>query len=172
MKNIHILIYLLLQVTLSNAQYPAPLPSSGQISILQISNWMRAAGEIGNATYSLSALKAASHLANRTAPPFKFSDWYGYSVPCIASVAGVSTSVGIYAGSWADVTLEGGSLGTGAVWTWSAGSPTGPAIGTGRTLNIQSPDWWMNYAVYYVTARGGCHAAIEAVAEIWVWYED
>ena len=88
------------QVVLCSAQYPTALPSSGSISIQQISNWMLAANEISANNYSISYLNSKSHLADKTAP-YSLSDWYGYTPACFTpSISSVSysgsRSTGIY----------------------------------------------------------------------------
>jgi len=92
MKKILIFISLLFQVVLCSAQYPTALPSSGSISIQQISNWMLAAGEISANNYSISYLNSKSHLADKTAP-YSLSDWRGYTPACFTpSISSVSFS--------------------------------------------------------------------------------
>lgn len=81
MKESLLILFLILHLTNAEAQYPAPLPSSGPISIQSVYNWMQAAGEISTGPYSLSDLNSHSHLADKTAP-YSLSDWYGYQWVC------------------------------------------------------------------------------------------
>lgn len=82
-----ITIALLFVCMVAHAQYPNPLPSSGQLSLSQIKAWMVAAGEWPADdppnffyTTSLSNAVTYSHLADK-ATPYKISDFYGYAVP-------------------------------------------------------------------------------------------
>lgn len=56
-------------------------------------------------------------------------------------------------GSLATLTLNGGSLGTGANWKWYSGSCNGSLIGSGTSITV-TPS--VN-TTYYVKAEGGCN---------------
>jgi len=77
MKRLFILLWLLVQMITSEAQYPAAIPLTGPISIKTISDWMVAAGEITGGPYSISNLNSHSHLLDK-AVPYSLSEWYGY----------------------------------------------------------------------------------------------
>ena len=162
MKKILILISLLLQVALCSAQYPANLPSSGAISLQQVSNWMLAAGEIGANNYSMSYLNRQSHLADKTAP-YSLSDWYGYG--CITNAGSVSGAPAtICDGSNVTYTLNGitGNFlrfqyqwnTTAGAWNdWGTTNPyTWPSSNAGNTLYVRG-----------VAGMGNCLAYSAAV---------
>jgi len=58
----------------------------------------------------------------------------------------------ICAGNPTILSVTGGSLGTGASWTWYTGSCLGTVVGTGATLSV-SP---VTATTYYVAAAGSC----------------
>jgi len=162
MKKILILISLLFQVALCPAQYPANLPSSGTISLQQVSNWMLAAGEIGGNNYSMSYLNSASHLSDKTAP-YSLSDWRGYG--CITNAGSISGAPGsICDGSNVTYSLNGitGNFlrfqyqwnTTGGAWTdWGGTNPyTWASSNAGNTLYVRG-----------VAGMGNCLAYSAAV---------
>jgi len=240
MKRILIVLYLLLGVATAWAQYPANLPSSGTISLQQVSNWMLASGEIGGHNYSVSYLNSVSHLSDKSAP-YSLSDWYGYGCitnagsvsgapgsicdgsnvtyslngitgnflrfqyqwnttggawtdwggtnpytwassnagntlyvrgvvgmgNCLAYSAAVGTTVSSFSvapagitgtttvcdGTVANLTVSGGSLGTGASWKWYSGSCGGTFLVSGPTLSVMAH----STTSFYVRAEGTCN---------------
>ncbi|MCK5028044.1 MAG: gliding motility-associated C-terminal domain-containing protein [Bacteroidales bacterium] len=64
-----------------------------------------------------------------------------------------SSNTNFCPGSSTDLTVQGGSLGTGATWEWYSGSCGGTAEGTGLTINV-SP---AVTTTYYVRAEGTCN---------------
>ncbi len=56
-------------------------------------------------------------------------------------------------GESANLSVQGGSLGTAATWEWYTGSCGGASVGTGSTLNV-SP---IVTTTYYVRAEGDCN---------------
>lgn len=77
------------------------------------------------------------------------------------AVSGVST---ICRGSSTYLTVQGGSLGTGAGWYWYKGSCGGAAVATGSSITV-SPD---STATYYVRAEGVCDTTLCASLTITV----
>ncbi len=65
-------------------------------------------------------------------------------------VTGIST---ICSGTGTTLTVSGGSLGTGASWTWYSGSCGGTLVGTGSSITV-SPT---SATSYYVRAEGTCN---------------
>ena len=68
------------------AQWPGNLPSSpNSISLLNIADWMLAAGEITQTErtgpLSIRTLNGKSHLIDKSIP-YSLSDWYGYGIIC------------------------------------------------------------------------------------------
>lgn len=62
-----------------------------------------------------------------------------------------------------DVTVQGGTLGTGATWEWYQGSCGGIYLGSGATLSVTPA----NTTTYYVRAEGNCNtSACESVTVI------
>lgn len=72
------------------------------------------------------------------------------SAPASVSASGSST---LCAGSSSTLTVNGGSLGTGANWQWFSGSCTGTAAGTGSSITV-SPS---SATTYFVKAVGSCN---------------
>lgn len=66
------------------------------------------------------------------------------------AITGTST---ICNGSSTSLTVSGGSLGTGASWSWYSGSCAGTPVGTGNSINV-SPT---SNTTYYVKAVGTCN---------------
>jgi hypothetical protein len=64
-----------------------------------------------------------------------------------------SSTNGICNGSSVTLTVQGGSLGTGAVWTWYSGSCGGTFVDTGAVITV-SP---LADVTYYVRAEGDCN---------------
>ena len=84
-----------------------------------------------------------------------FSLNVAYSGSCCTSVAPTSVSVTsnpICLGSSTTLTLNGGSLGTGAAWQWYSGSCGGTPVGSGTSITV-SPT---STTTYYVRGEGGC----------------
>ncbi len=71
----------------------------------------------------------------------------------VAPTAISAVSNPICLGGNTDLSVSGGSLGTGATWTWYTGSCGGTPAGTGATINV-SPG--LN-TTYYVLATGTCN---------------
>jgi hypothetical protein len=67
------------------------------------------------------------------------------------SISASSSSVCI--GSNSSLTVNGGSLGTGANWMWYSGSCGGTLIGAGTTINVNPS----TATTYYVRAEGLCN---------------
>lgn len=63
------------------------------------------------------------------------------------------TATKVCPGSAYSLTVNGGSLGTGAAWNWYSGSCGGTAEGTGTSINV-SPS---SNTTYYVRAEGTCN---------------
>lgn len=59
----------------------------------------------------------------------------------------------VCAGTATTLSVNGGSLGTGAVWNWYSGSCGGTLVGTGSSINV-SPN---SNTTYYVRAQGNCN---------------
>ncbi|MDD4150312.1 MAG: hypothetical protein PHE33_09805, partial [Bacteroidales bacterium] len=72
---------------------------------------------------------------------------------CISVTVFVSGSVTMCAGDELQLSLNGGSLGTGASWHWYSGSCGGTAVGTGAVIS-QFPT---SSITYYVRAEGNCN---------------
>ena len=72
-----------------------------------------------------------------------------------ASVSSTGSST-LCAGSSTTLTVNGGSLGTGAAWQWFSGSCTGTAAGTGSSITV-SPS---SATTYYVKAVGSCNTTL------------
>lgn len=77
----------------------------------------------------------------------------------VSSIAATSATTDaanneICAGASANLTVNGGTLGTGAAWNWYSGSCTGSLAGTGTTLNV-SP---ASTTTYFVKAVGSCNS--------------
>ncbi len=66
------------------------------------------------------------------------------------SITGTST---ICSGNSTSLTVNGGSLGTGASWKWYSGSCGGTSVGTGTSITV-SPT---TNTTYYVRAEGTCN---------------
>lgn len=60
---------------------------------------------------------------------------------------------GICTGGSINLTVNGGTLGTGAVWNWYSGSCTGTLVGTGATITV-SPT---TTTTYFAKAVGACN---------------
>jgi len=74
---------------------------------------------------------------------------------CVTSVTPSSASASpgtINSGGSSILTVNGGTLGTGASWKWYVGTCSGTSIGTGNSISV-SPTTTTNY---YVRAEGGC----------------
>jgi hypothetical protein len=59
----------------------------------------------------------------------------------------------IAAGGFSTLTVSGGSLGTGADWTWHSGNCAGAVVGTGSSVNVYPAAT----TTYYVNAIGTCN---------------
>ena len=59
----------------------------------------------------------------------------------------------VCAGDQSTLTVSGGSLGTGAVWKWYAGSCGGTLVGIGSSINVNTN----STTTYYVRAEGDCN---------------
>lgn len=77
---------------------------------------------------------------------------YSTCTPSTAPTGITAASNPICPGGNTDLTVQGGSLGTGADWYWYTGSCGGTAVGTGTTINV-SPS---STTTYYVRAEGTC----------------
>ncbi len=75
------------------------------------------------------------------------------SAPASVSASGSST---LCSGSSSTLTVNGGSLGTGATWQWFSGSCTGTAAGTGSSITV-SPS---SATTYFVKAVGSCNTTV------------
>ncbi len=75
------------------------------------------------------------------------------SAPASVSASGSST---LCSGSSSTLTVNGGSLGTGASWQWFSGSCTGTAAGTGNAITV-SPS---SATTYFVKAVGSCNTTL------------
>ena len=76
------------------------------------------------------------------------------SMPSIPLVSAISDAPynNICIGNSANLTVNGGSLGTGATWQWYSGSCGGTAVGTGTTISVAPT----TTTTYFVRAEGGC----------------
>jgi hypothetical protein len=71
------------------------------------------------------------------------------------------------------LTVNGGSLGTGAIWKWYSGSCGGTDAGTGSTINVNPS----STTTYYVRAEGTCNNTLcrsvtvsrATGAGTWIW---
>jgi len=150
MKKILLLIYLLMYFAPTFAQYPSPLPSSGQISIQQIYNWMNAAGEMPYSTsYSINTLNSASHLTDKTAP-YSLSDWYGYYLLLTASISGGGPSPICYNTAPGTFTATGGGgIGTYTYLWYKDG------VSTGTTTQTYAPGNLIATTTFYCAITSG-----------------
>lgn len=74
-----------------------------------------------------------------------------------------ATATTICNGSGTTLTVQGGELGTGSVWTWYAGGcGTGSSIGTGTSITVSPTDT----TTYYVRAEGGACNYTTACANV------
>jgi hypothetical protein len=73
--------------------------------------------------------------------------------PSIAASSVIASTNNVSAGTSVTLTVQGGSLGTGASWKWYRGSCGGTLVGTGTsiTLTANTTD------TYYVRAEGTCN---------------
>lgn len=88
---------------------------------------------------------------------FVYGTWQSFwcaTEPCYASTApsGISGVTGICSGGNTNLSVDGGALGTGAVWRWYTVSCGGTPEGSGLTINV-SP---LVNTTYYVRAEGDC----------------
>ncbi|RYY58004.1 MAG: T9SS type A sorting domain-containing protein [Chitinophagaceae bacterium] len=87
------------------------------------------------------------------------------NLPSVAPT-GVTVSKGSTCGAGTvDLSVVGGSLGTGAEWKWYSGSCGGTLIGTGATLNNVPVS---ATTAFFVRAEGGCGASSCASASVTV----
>jgi len=75
------------------------------------------------------------------------------SNPSVAPTSATATPNPICVGSTTNLTVNGGSLGTGAGWQWYSGSCGGTSVGSGSTITI-SPG---TTTTYFVRAEGTCN---------------
>lgn len=75
-----------------------------------------------------------------------------------------ATSNPICSGNSTTLTVNGGSLGTGATWNWYTGSCGGTLVGTGSTISV-SPG---TTTTYYVRAEGTCNTTTCATVAVTV----
>ena len=75
------------------------------------------------------------------------------SNPSVAPTSATATPNPICAGSTTNLTVNGGSLGTGAGWQWYSGSCGGTSVGSGSTITV-SPG---TTTTYFVRAEGTCN---------------
>ena len=74
--------------------------------------------------------------------------------PSVAPTGASAVSPTICVGQSTDISVTGGSLGTGASWKWYAGGcASGASIGTGATINVNPT----STTTYYVRAEGDCN---------------
>ena len=82
---------------------------------------------------------------------------------CVSSVAPSSVSSTINCpGANRTLTVNGGSVGTGASWHWYTGSCGGTDVGTGTSITVNPS----SSTVYYVRAEGTCNTTSCASATI------
>lgn len=72
--------------------------------------------------------------------------------PSIAPTAALTSHSNICPGKTITLSVQGGTLGTNAVWTWYSGSCGGTLVGTGATVNV-SPTVT---TTYFVRGEGDC----------------
>jgi gliding motility-associated-like protein len=75
------------------------------------------------------------------------------SNPSVAPTSATATPNPICVGSTTNLTVNGGSLGTGAGWQWYTGSCGGTSVGSGSTITV-SPG---TTTTYFVRAEGTCN---------------
>ena len=74
------------------------------------------------------------------------------SASSTAPTSASANPASICPGGTSTLTVSGGSLGTGASYTWHTGSCAGTVVGTGASISV-SPS---SATTYYVNATGGC----------------
>jgi len=78
------------------------------------------------------------------------------NLPSVAPVSITASPASLCAGTPSLLTLNGGSLGTGATWQWYSGSCGGTPAGTGTSITVNpSAD-----SIYFVRAEGICNTTI------------
>lgn len=92
---------------------------------------------------------------------FVYGTWQSFwcaTAPCYASTGpdGISGITEICSAGNTDLTVNGGTLGTGAVWRWYTVSCGGTPEGSGLTINV-SP---LVNTTYYVRAEGDCDTTV------------
>jgi hypothetical protein len=104
-----------------------------------------------NVTLSVEDASAPTHQTSTTQPQA-----ISVTSCCIASTNPTGTSAvssSICLGGNTNISVVGGSLGTGASWKWYAGGcASGASIGTGATINVNPT----TTTTYYVRAEGDC----------------
>lgn len=142
---------------------PAPLQSSGPLSVLQIANYMVLVGEITQAerdgTMSIAFLNSRSHLVDKTVP-YAVSDWYGYGPPGtlpLLVTGGVRNIVSSGADAGGFILSDGGAPVTerGVCWSTSPGATIGDSklvIGTGPGGFAGSITGLLPNTTYYIRA--------------------
>lgn len=73
--------------------------------------------------------------------------------PSVAPVAALTSHANVCPGKEITLTVQGGTLGTGASWKWYSGSCGGTLLGTGATIKVNP----MVTTTYYVRAEGECN---------------
>jgi hypothetical protein len=72
----------------------------------------------------------------------------------VAPTGATASAVALCGPGTADLTVQGGALGTGASWKWYSGSCGGTLIGTGATITAVPVN---GTATFYVRAEGTCN---------------
>lgn len=73
--------------------------------------------------------------------------------PSVAPTAALTSHANVCPGKTITLSVQGGTLGTGANWKWYSGSCGGTLVGTGATISV-SPSVT---TTYYVRAEGDCN---------------
>jgi gliding motility-associated-like protein len=116
-----------------------PVGSGASISVSPTSTtayYLRAEGSCGNTGCVSTTINVNSVSANPT--------------------SATASSATVCSGSTTTLTVNGGSLGTGAAWQWFTGSCTGTAAGTGSSITV-SP---ASATAYFVKAVGSCNTSL------------
>jgi hypothetical protein len=162
-----IFLYLVLHLTITEAQWPNPLPSSpGPISLLQIYNWMQADGEVPISPSLLTLGKQQTQFAHKSS--YSLRDWYGFhttaSSPCGASVVVIYTE-GVNGAPESKTVTYGTTPFQGKCWiTQNLGADKQAASGT--DLTIASAGWYWQFNLMQGYRSDGTHL-IATTQSVW-----